>query len=79
MDEVQHVAATLPTGPDATAPQLSFQDLDNVVKIIDFAAEQGAFKGWSVLTQVKEVRDRIATFVEAVSPPAETADTAAKQ
>lgn len=52
-------------------------DLQNVVKIIDAAAERGAFKG-NELTSVGVVRDRIASFVvanmpkEEVTPEAET-------
>jgi hypothetical protein len=50
---------------DATleAPSLGIQDIENALKIIDFASEQGAFKGWTTIRQVMDVRDKIATFV----------------
>ena len=50
-------------------PQISLSDLQNAIKVIDYACEQGAFKGWEVIEQVREVRGRILTFVEAATPP----------
>lgn len=49
-------------------------DLQNVVKIIDAAAERGAFKG-NELSSVGVVRDRIATFVIANMPQEEVPAT----
>ena len=45
-------------------------DLQNAVKIIDAAAERGAFKG-NELSSVGVVRDRIAVFVQANLPAEE--------
>jgi hypothetical protein len=45
------------------APSLGIQDIQNALKIIDFAAEQGAFKGWNTIQQVLTVRGKIAAFV----------------
>ncbi len=47
------------------APQIGIQDLQNVVKVIDAAAERGAFKG-NELTAVGAVRDKIANFLGAI-------------
>ena len=47
----------------AETPQVTIVDLQNVVQIIDAAAERGAFKGGE-LSSVGSVRDRIAAFVE---------------
>ncbi len=53
-----------------TAPSIELADLQNAVKIIDYACEQGAFKGWQVIEQVISVREKIATFLKAATPPA---------
>jgi hypothetical protein len=45
------------------APTLGLQDIENTLKIIDFAAEQGAFKGWNTIQQVLAVRGKIAAFL----------------
>ncbi len=49
--------------PAIEAPSLGIQDINNALKIIDFAAEQGAFKGWNTIQQVLSVREKIAAFV----------------
>jgi hypothetical protein len=49
--------------PVNEAPNLVIQDIENALKIIDFAAEQGAFKGWTTIQQVFAVRGRLAAFV----------------
>lgn len=58
-----------------TPATISILDLANVVKIIDYAADQGAFKGWTVIEQVAGVRQKINTFVEAAQA-AQEAETA---
>ena len=65
--------ATEPTKDDVI---LSLADIQNAVKVIDFAAEQGAFKGWNTIEQVLNVRNRLNTFISAAQanqPPAEGA------
>lgn len=54
--------------PDS--PTINIVDLQNAVKVIDFAAEQGAFKGWQIIKQVMAVRDKLDEFVLAANPPA---------
>lgn len=50
---------------EAAPVTISILDLANVVKVIDYAADQGAFRGWSVIEQVATLRQKINTFVEA--------------
>lgn len=38
-------------------------DIQNALKVIDFACDQGAFKGWSTIEQVQVVRTKLAAFV----------------
>ena len=56
------------TGEQEQAPAIGVQDIENAIKVIDHACEQGAFKGWEVIQQVITVRDRLASFVLAVKP-----------
>lgn len=51
------------------AASINLADLQNVVRVIDHACEQGAFKGWAVIEQVFALRTKINTFVEASLPP----------
>lgn len=62
------------TGIDAT---LSLHHLMNAVKVIDFACEAGAFKGWEVISQAKSVRDDLEVFVKQIEASME-ADSAAQ-
>ncbi len=52
---------------EATPNAVSFDvvtELNNAVAIIDYAAEQGAFKGWTVIDQVIACRGRLIAFVQ---------------
>lgn len=57
---------------ESEAPSLGLQDIQNALKIIDFAADQGAFKGWTTVQQVMSVRNKIADFVAYAEANAET-------
>ena len=57
--------------PTEGGPQLTLADVKNAVNVIDYAANQGAFKGWEVIAQVMQVRQRLAAFVEAATPAVE--------
>ena len=50
-------------------PQLNLNitDIGDAVKIIDYAAEQGAFKGWTNIRQILVLRDRLEAFVTAAN------------
>lgn len=61
---------------ETTAPTIGIVDLQNALKIIDAAAERGAFRG-NELTAVGTVRDKINAFLEAL-PKDETAEDAAE-
>lgn len=62
--------------PAVEVPGIGLADLQMAVKIIDHAADQGAFKGWASIQQVFAVRTKINNFVVA-SLPAEVAPTPA--
>ncbi len=51
--------------PPPASPNLNITDIADAVKIIDYAAENGAFKGWANIRQIILVRDRLETFVSA--------------
>jgi hypothetical protein len=70
---------TAGAAPEAAQPNININDLQAAVQIIDYAADQGAFKGWGVIEQVKVIRDRLNAFVVATVPKkAEPAPQAAK-
>ena len=53
---------------------LNITDIADAVKLIDFIAEGGTFKGWEVIRHALSVRDRLEAFVVAAnaqvnSPP----------
>lgn len=68
MTENQDLEAVNSTTEEPTGPSLGIVDVRNAVNVIDFACEQGAFKGWKTIVQVQEVRNRLVTFLEAVAP-----------
>lgn len=54
---------------------LNLNDLKNAVNVMDYAASQGAFKGWETIKQVMEIRDKFAMFLQS----AEAAEAARVQ
>lgn len=50
-----------------TAPELSINDIAMAVRVIDVAAERGAYRG-PELSSVGKVRDTLAGFVQANTP-----------
>lgn len=68
------LSTTTTEAPPADAPVLSIADIQNAIRVIDYAAEQGAFKGWNTIEQVLVVRNRMNEFLKAVAP-AETTET----
>ncbi len=79
MSEVQNTETTAVAPTPADVPAISVADLRNAVEIIDHACLQGAFKGWSVIEQVMTVRNKIAAFVVASTPPEEEKPAPAKK
>lgn len=57
--------------PQTDAPSLGLVDIQNALKVIDFACDQGAFKGWSTIEQVQAVRTKLAAFVAYAAANAE--------
>lgn len=64
MSDVQNEVQAQAAAP-APEAAIGVLDLQNAVKIIDHAAEQGAFKGWQVIEQVIAVRNKLNAFVTA--------------
>ena len=52
------------TATEADGPSLGIADIQNALRIIDYAAEQGTFKGWNTMQQVFSVRQRLDAFVQ---------------
>ena len=46
---------------------LNITDIADAVKVIDYASEQGAFRGWTNIRQILALRDRLDLFVGAAS------------
>lgn len=54
------------TAPEPAAdPSWTLQvvDIENAVKAIDYAAEQGAFKGWAAINEVLNIRNKLVLFL----------------
>jgi len=69
--------------PDAnvengTAPTLQVQDLQNLLQVVDYAAEQGAFKGWNTISQVFAVRQKLNAFLQSIAPKTDAAEPKAE-
>jgi hypothetical protein len=71
VNQAEVAAVEAPAAAAQEGPSVSLADLQNAVKVIDYAAEQGAFKGWAVIEQVIAVRNKINTFVVASTPKEE--------
>jgi len=56
--------------PPAPDTNLSLQDLQNLLIIVDLATQRGAFRG-NELGQIGMVFDRVSQFLKATLPPAE--------
>jgi hypothetical protein len=47
---------------------ITIDDIENAVRIIDYASDQGAFKGWDVIVKVLELRNKLNLFVGSALP-----------
>lgn len=56
VDVAENAAVT----PDVS---LTLTDIANAVQIIDYAAQEGAFRGWETIEKVLGVRQRLNTFL----------------
>lgn len=67
------------TNPIASGPmtplQLNVSDIEIAVKAIDVAADQGAYRGWQMITDVLVLRNRLVEFLKSLPvPPAPEGD-----
>lgn len=53
---------------------LNVTDIADAVRIIDYAAEQGAYRGWHNIRQIMILRDKLDAFVTAASAVTEQAE-----
>jgi len=61
--------ASPPSAMPIPPASLDINDIANAVKIIDYCADQGSFKGWETINGVKQVRDRLFAFIESIPKP----------
>lgn len=54
---------TLPEREVDPSWSLQVLDIENAVKVIDYAADQGAYKGWSVINEVLNIRNKLVLFL----------------
>ena len=59
-------------------PTLTALDIADAVKIIDYAADGGAYRGWENIRQILIVRDRLNAFATAVIEAEATAKAKAE-
>jgi len=50
-----------------TQASLNITDISEAVKLIDFAADQGIFKGWRAIRHALSLRERLDGFVNAAN------------
>ncbi len=60
--------------PAPDEANLQVGDIEAVVRIIDHAAQEGAFKGWGVLQEVFTVRNRLVTFLTTINPQSQQSE-----
>lgn len=48
---------------ETASVSLNITDIADLIKIVDYCAEQGAIKGWSNIRQCLAIRDRVDQFV----------------
>lgn len=63
--------------PQAEAPSITLQDLQNLLQIIDVSAERGTFRG-SELSSVGMARDKLSAFLTAAKEAEEAQAEAAE-
>lgn len=60
---------------DSPSPiNLNVTDISDAVKVIDHAAEQGAYRGWTNIRQILALRDRLDAFVVAAAAVTESTE-----
>lgn len=80
MNETTSNTVETPTAETTTEnATLAIADIENAVKVIDHACNEGAFKGWNLIGEVHVIRSRLAAFVEATKTAKENADKNAEE
>lgn len=51
-------------------------DIENAVKAIDYASDQGAYKGWGTIQEVLNIRNRLVLFLQQAKAEIEAAQAA---
>jgi len=63
------IVSNIPT-PNTEQP-LNVADIENAVKAIDYACDQGAYKGWNTIEEVRAIRNRLVLFLRQLPVPVE--------
>lgn len=79
MSEATTNTENTPEATEQQSAQLQIGDIEAAVKVIDYASEQGAFKGWNVVQEVLVLRNRLVHFVRSVQPDTEATATEAAE
>ena len=61
---------------EAPPHALQVADIENAVKAIDYASEQGAFKGWNTIQEVLNIRNKLVLFLHHAKAEIEAAQAA---
>lgn len=61
---------------EAQPHALQVTDIENAVKAIDYASEQGAFKGWNTIQEVLNIRNKLVLFLHHAKAEIEAAQAA---
>jgi len=64
--------------PNAPAVNLNITDIADIVKIVDYGFEQGAYKGLANIRQIISIRDRVDQFITQASSAIEQQQQAAE-
>lgn len=73
MDKVSKMSEENTVAEEAQTPDINFNDIRNILSVIDACASRGAFKG-EEMQSVGALRNKVAAFVEANMPEQEPAD-----
>jgi len=63
---------------ESTEATLSLVDIRNAVNIMDYACDQGTFKGWKMIGEVSTVRQKFVNFLNAVAANSDAANSEAQ-
>ena len=67
---------TTTPAPGNVITNLNVATLINIVRCVDYAAEQGAYKGWDTIMGVKRTRDEVQAFLDSLPKDQTTPESA---